>query len=302
MYPGPMAEGESGKPWTTEEVAATVERYFDMLIMDVRGSKFVKETVYRELSSRFPARTVGSIGRKMSNISAVLVGLGYPHLRGLPPLLNYQRSLLEAVLQCLHRRSSVDEVLTKSLRGPDLILERADIVKETPIPVDVVSDVLHGVQTIRPFRRNFLELEARNSALGEAGELAVVKWEQNYLHGLGKTRLADRVEHVSQTRGDGLGYDVLSFNASGLEKWIEVKTTKYAAEVPFFVTRRELSVSSSAPENFHLYRLYSFGSRSGAGMYTLPGDLTHTCSLDPVDFEARPRSTESLQSTSGGTD
>ena len=42
-------------------------------------------------------------------------------------------------------------------------------------------------------------------------------------------RLAARVDRVSETRGDGLGYDVLSFETSGRERLIEVKTTNYGA-------------------------------------------------------------------------
>lgn len=284
-----MVAGETGKPWTNDEVDATVARYFDMLVMDVRGGRFVKESVYRELSARFPSRTVGSVGRKMSNVSAVLVGLGYPHLRGLAPLANYQHSLVDAVLQQLALRHSLDDLFVSNSVSSPIAAGPVDITRETPVPVDVVTDVLYGADNAAPYRRNYLELEARNAALGRAGELAVVRREQEFLRKCGKSKLADRVEHVAQTQGDGLGYDVLSFDAYGREKWIEVKTTKYAAEVPFFITRRELAVSRSSPENFHLYRLYAFGSRRGVGMYSLRGNLADNCSLAPVNFEAKPR-------------
>lgn len=288
LYPGGMLTGETGKPWTVDEVHATVARYFDMFMLDLQGQPPVKVAIYRELSERFAARSVSSIERKMSNISAVMVALGYPHLRGLSPLANYQGSLVESVVNELRRRRSLDRFLITQL-SDFAPLGPVDIVKESSVPTEVITDLLHAKSAAKPFRRNYLELEQANRALGLAGELAVARAEQTYLHSIGKTRLADRVEHVAQTRGDGLGYDVLSFDPSGREKWIEVKTTKYAIEVPFFVTRGEVRVSSVAPDLFHLYRLYGFGSKTGTGMYRLRGSLEEACRLDAVSFEALPR-------------
>jgi hypothetical protein len=283
-----MVMGETGKPWTDDEVQATVAKYFDMLVMDVRGQQFVKAAIYRNLSTRFTSRNVNSIERKMSNISAVLVALGYPHLRGLSPLANYQRSLVEAVLGELSRRKTLDSILEKELLE-SAPLGPVDIVRESAAPPQVIRDLLHGRGIARPFKRDFLALEAANRDLGLAGELAVERREQSYLHSIGRTKLADRVEHVAQTKGDGLGYDVLSFDPDGREKWIEVKTTKYAIDVPFFVTRGEIRVSGDAPELYHLYRLYGFGSSKGTGLYQLPGALEKSCRLEALTYEAAPR-------------
>ena len=75
-----------------------------------------------------------------------------------------------------------------------------------------------------------------------AGEQFVVQFEHWRLNQLGFL-LADRVNHVSQTKGDGLGNDVLSFESDGRERFIEVKTTSFARETPFFVTKGELALS-----------------------------------------------------------
>lgn len=282
-----MVMGETGKPWTDDEVEATVAKYFDMLVMDVKRQQFVKAAIYRDLSARFTSRNVNSIERKMSNISAVLVALGYPHLRGLSPLANYQRSLVEAVLSELSGRKTLDSLLeAELLEGAPL--GPVDIVRESDAPPQVIMDLLHGRGIARPFKRDYLALEAANRDLGLAGELAVARREQSYLHSIGQTKLADRVEHVAQTQGDGLGYDVLSFDPTGREKWIEVKTTRYSIDVPFFVTRGEVRVSSASPELYHLYRVYGFGSQKGTGLYRLPGDLEKSCKLDPLSFEAAP--------------
>jgi len=39
---------------------------------------------------------------------------------------------------------------------------------------------------------------------------------------MGQPILADKVDHVSQSNGDGLGFDVLSYEADGKERFIEV--------------------------------------------------------------------------------
>lgn len=70
--------------------------------------------------------------------------------------------------------------------------------------------------------------------------------------------LAAKIEHTSRIRGDAEGFDILSFDVSGKERLIEVKTTKYGQETPFFVSRNELAVSGTRKELYHLYRLFLF--------------------------------------------
>lgn len=44
--------------------------------------------------------------------------------------------------------------------------------------------------------------------------------------------------------GDGAGFDVLSLDALGEERLMEVKTTNGAAQPPFFITRNEMAVAT----------------------------------------------------------
>ena len=59
------------------------------------------------------------------------------------------------------------------------------------------------------------------------------------------------MEHVSKTHGDGLGFDVLSYDVSGRERFIEVKTTSFGKETLFFITRNEVGFSKREIERFH---------------------------------------------------
>jgi hypothetical protein len=66
---------------------------------------------------------------------------------------------------------------------------------------------------------------------------------------------------VSQSIGDGLGFDVISFDdIDGSERLIEVKTTGLGKYFPFYVTANELRCSEDVVQRFHLYRVQ--GNRS----------------------------------------
>jgi hypothetical protein len=55
---------------------------------------------------------------------------------------------------------------------------------------------------------------------------ALSQWEARLLSRR-LDHLAQRLEPVSATRGDGHGNDILSFETSGADRLIEVKTTAY---------------------------------------------------------------------------
>jgi hypothetical protein len=129
-----------------------------------------------------------------------------------------------------------------------------------------------------------LILEARNRSLGEAGEEFVVRFEVARLL-KEKSRLASKVERVSETHGDGLGFDVLSFEVTGEERLIEVKTTAFGAMTPFYVTRNEVEVSCSKPERYHLYRAFDFRRRPR--LFSVKGSLDGNFNLDPTVYRAR---------------
>ena len=136
----------------------------------------------------------------------------------------------------------------------------------------------------RGVKRDYFERESRNRSLGTAGERFIVQFEQWRLAQLGVGRLADRVEHVAETQGDGLGYDVLSFETDGRERFIEVKTTAHDAATPFFVSSNEVAFAKEVSDRFRLYRLYHF--RTAPKFFELPGAIEQHCHLDPSTYRA----------------
>ena len=110
-----------------------------------------------------------------------------------------------------------------------------------------------------------------------------LKYEKWQLTISGKENLADQVRWISKEEGDGAGFDILSRNLNGTDKYIEVKTTKLGKETPFFFSRNELLFSQSKSHNYHLYRLFNF--EQDAKMFVKKGTLDTICSPIPMTFK-----------------
>ncbi len=279
--------------WSAEEVAATVADYFEMLAHELRGESYNKSEHNRNLQQLLRGRSAGAIEFKHANISAILIEEGFPYIDGYKPRSNYQERLREEVAMHLVADSSVvsaaDLAVTVAARAPTLQREFRDVIVPAPVrekrPLGVYE---RPTLTTRPrLGINYLEREAKNASLGAAGEAFVLEMEHRRLWEAGKRSLADRVEHVSVTRGDGLGYDIESFETDGSERLIEVKTTSFGVMTPFYASRREVLVSQERAQSFHLCRVFKF--REQPKMFVLDGALTESCILDPVQYRAMLR-------------
>lgn len=282
-----MARGED---WSREEVEATVAEYFAMLALELRGEPYSKTEHRRRLRRLLRERSDSAVERKHGNISAVLIELGCPYISGYKAYRNYQALVAEVVHDRLEKDTGLRRLAEASaLAGatPPGVKDILAALEDAPRPGRARAgrdSHRYDRPRLRPMV-NYLELEARNRSLGLAGEEFVLQFEHARLVKLGEGRLADRVEHVARTRGDGLGYDVLSYEAGGRERLIEVKTTRYGRETPFFVTRNELEVSKGSSERYHLYRLFEF--REAPRLFALAGALSAVCDLDPATYVAR---------------
>lgn len=106
--------------------------------------------------------------------------------------------------------------------------------------------------------------DARNRALGRAGEERVLHHERAVLRAAGREDLARAVRWVSEDDGDGAGYDIASFTAEGRERLVEVKTTNGWGRTPFHITRNELAVAEERRAEWCLFRLWNFGRKPKA--------------------------------------
>lgn len=280
----------AGTDWARSEVEAAISDYFDMLAKELRGEPYNKAEHNRGLQNSLAARTKGSIERKHQNISAVLLDCGYPYINGYKPLKNVQNLLREIVEDRLGATPQlgrlVETVVTAEASNAALPDDLLSICVPAPKadPADYNSRVKESPHPIIRSPRNYLEIEARNHSLGRAGEELVMQFEHQRLWNAGKRTLADRVEHVAISRGDGLGYDIQSFETDGRERFIEVKTTRFGQLTPFFASRNEVNVSAAQRDAFQLYRLFKFTEEPR--LFILPGSLRQTCRLDAVQFSA----------------
>ncbi|OMH34233.1 DUF3883 domain-containing protein [Tersicoccus sp. Bi-70] len=276
-----------GSNWTVEEVQATVDSYFTMLELELRGEPYSK-TEFRTRLQETVNRSKGSIEFKHQNISAVIQALGGFPIDGYKPRSNVQGILRDVVASYYDRPASVGRLMDDFAGRRAEAMGAIDLVQPTAPPA--IERTEAPVPTER--RGHFIDYQQReesNRSLGLAGELAVVKRERTALLVAGKPRLADRVEHVSQERGDGLGYDVLSFEPGGKERFIEVKTTRSSEYLPFIVSRNEVRFSDEAGDQFHLHRIYRFGGAK-QGFYTLTGSLEQQARLEAETYRGWPAS------------
>lgn len=275
------------RDWARDEVEATVAAYFEMLRAELSSAAYNKADYRRRLLPQLQGRSEQSVEFKHANISAILIELGFPFIAGYKPRSNYQgllrdvvsarlaadpqlRSLAAADATQLANVPSVDDILA-SLTDPPTAVPLRNRVSEPPARYSTLPV-------------NYLEREALNRSLGLAGEEFVVNFERARLIHAGRESLASRIEHVAKSRGDNEGFDVLSFEATGADRLIEVKTTKYGAHTPFYVSRNELDVSIARASHYHLYRVFEFRSRPL--LFTLHGAFSSTCRLDPSSYIA----------------
>lgn len=277
--------------WTLAEVEAAVSDYLDMLAAELRGDTVNKADHNRRLRQTISSRSKGSIERKHQNISAVLIEIGYPYISGYKPLGNYQDLLRKVVEErvLVAARQGLDDIVTTAVSNEVLhpVLTGDVLGIEVPAPRrdSPYMSVRETAQQVRGWpRKNYLEMEAHNKSLGLAGERLVLEFEHKRLWTAGQRGLADRIEHVAQTQGDHLGFDIHSFEEDGRERLIEVKTTRFGVSTPFFVSSNEVNVSNHHHGEYHLYRVFDF--TKSPRMFRLKGSLHETCRLKPTEFMA----------------
>lgn len=261
-----------------------------MLASDLAGTPYNKAAHRRALLPLLNGRSAQSIEFKHANISAALIEAGFPYITGYKPRSNYQALLTDVLAERMTGAAQLQEVAAADADRPMVVPEVDDILAVLTAAPKSSGDNHKVAESSRPAIRlttNYIEREARNRSLGAAGELFAINYERARLILVGKEGLAARIEHTSKVRGDHEGYDILSFDESGAERLIEVKTTKYGADTPFFVTRNEVSTSERRASLYHVYRLYGF--RQAPRLYTLPGAISHSCQLSAANFLALPR-------------
>ncbi|HEX7340197.1 MAG TPA: hypothetical protein VF271_09735 [Rhodanobacteraceae bacterium] len=163
--------------WTIEEVALIVADYRRMALMEFIGQPYNKAEHNRQLQQHIQ-RAHGSIERKHQNISAVLRDAGCFYISGYKPLGNYQHLLAEEVTKQLLSDPEFDRCALQAAQTPWQTPARTsfDNFRVGP-PLPSPQHIADGPAFV-PIKRDYLEREAHNRQLGEAGETLVVDFER----------------------------------------------------------------------------------------------------------------------------
>jgi hypothetical protein len=272
-------EAKLGTIWHSDELDAIVEDYFIMLTAELSGRPYVKSHHSAALMARI-GRTHRSVEFKHQNISAVMDELGMPWISGYKPKRNYQNTILDAIDRYLTKhQDALESVSTSAITTPP----PSAVFVEAPLPAADEKLTPKGLQRlVRKF--DPVERDHRNRILGKAGEAFVLEVERKQLTEIDRSDLAKKIRWVAAEDGDGAGYDVLSFDRSGREKLIEVKTTNGSARTPFFLTRNECSLAMERPMDWRIYRVHLFAS--APRIFTIAPPLENAVMLRPDTWRA----------------
>jgi len=270
--------------WSNIEVELIVADYFKMLSTELKGENYSKATHRKAIIPLLANRSDGSVEFKHQNISAVLVNLGQPYIKGYLPRFNYQKILEDKVIEYLTLKPTIENQFKafadKLYIKPKKEINFEQLVFDLPI-LGKVSE-MEPIYNRNPIKINYLEREQRNRNLGESGEELVIEYEKWELIKNGKEKFAEQIRWISKEEGDGAGFDILSKNLNGKDKYIEVKTTKLGKQTPFFFSRNELLFSQEHTEQYNLYRLFNF--EDDTKMIIRNGGLDSICHSTPINY------------------
>lgn len=272
--------------WTQLEVEATVADYFAMLQKELAGQAYSKAEHRRNLLRLLNSRSESSVEFKHQNISAVLVKLNLHYISGYKPRSNYQTLLEEVVIAHLKKEKGVyslmDQYNRQKIDTSGLRVQYSKWEVEAPLGTGLTFNDPKGFYT-KLVKKNYLEEEQRNASIGYSGEKLVYDFERWRLNEIGKPELAKKIEWVSQDKGDGAGFDILSKNADGSDRFIEVKTTTLGKETPIFFTRNEKDFSENHSDRFHMYRVFQV--KNNPRMFHKHGSFSSFCAIQPTAFK-----------------
>jgi hypothetical protein len=275
----------ANRDWTIIEVELIVADYFSMLGKELEGKEYSKADHRRNLKLLLDGRSDGAVEFKHQNISAVLINLGLPFIKGYKPKGNFQQILEHQVISHIVSQKSILEPkfiqFAESLSSNPQVINYNAMLDEPPVRQPLVAEPEIAYER-KPIKINYLEREQNNLALGQMGEQLIINYEKWRLMQLGKEILADKIEWIS-VYDDGAGFDILSKNENGTDRYIEVKTTKLTKETPIFFTKNEYEFSVKKSEDFHLYRLFNFNVTPKC--FIVNGSFDQFCKKEAVQFK-----------------
>ena len=165
--------------WTEDEVRATVDDYLAMLAAEMAGQQYSKKAHGRALREKLNrSRSAGAFEFKHANISAVMISLGLPYIRGYEPRVNIQGALAEEI----QRRLEEDPGLFAALHAtPGEVASGASLQPGPPPSPPGKTGRAHPGKNRRGRHVDYGALQEEARRRGELGERFVLGYEQKLL-------------------------------------------------------------------------------------------------------------------------
>ena len=171
--------------------------------------------------------------------------------------------------------------------------ERFELGIMTNVPENLTFDVKSKIR--RAIKKDYLEQQKEQNKNGLDGEIRVLAYEKARLSSVKELHSeVDKIRHISKEEGDGLGYDILSFDLIDgriQEIYIEVKTTNGDITTPFFMTVNEIEFAKEKQIQYRIYRLYK-GDLGEWQYYVIENPLSkhgEKIQYEAVNFKVLPR-------------
>ncbi len=270
-----------GEDWTLAENEIIVSNYFEMLLLELDGIPFNKSEHRRKIEPLLN-RSHKSLENKHQNISAILYKIGLPHIKGYAPYGNFQKLTEQVILEYLERNKNLEKEFMSFATAQVTTPKQVDFKnweEKPPKPKKIKEPTINFDRVVK---RNYLEIEQRNRATGDAGEQLVFDYEKWRLSNLGFSKLAKQIVWVSKEEGDGAGYDILSKNINGSNIYIEVKSTKSGIDTPIFFSKKENEFSKIKNSDFYLYRVFDL--KREPKFFYKNGRLEDICKVEAINF------------------
>ena len=182
----------------------------------------------------------------------------------------------------------------------DGIVCKLDNKTKSSMKVGELTDVPKGLEFKKTLekrvgvKRDYISQQKSQIINGNDAEKIVLQLEKKRLLNIPELSLrANDIKHVSQELGDGLGYDILSFDmidGQVSELYIEVKSTQNDVTTPFFMSPNEIAFAREKQKQFRIYRLFK-GISGKWDYYILDNPFSVTgekVQTEPINFLVLP--------------
>lgn len=175
------------------------------------------------------------------------------------------------------------------VEGEEWIQNLGKNIVEVELPLRSEKNETKKEKINKGKKRNYEKENKKKIDIGKKGELLILEYERKRLEKYGVKNIEDKLIWVSEEYGDGLGYDILSYDIeNNSEIYIEVKATEKERDEKFFITDSELRFSKEKSNQYYLYRLYGVNNKNNEiKFYKVNGDVEKYFYLEPIKYLAK---------------